>query len=144
MHKCLGLHSAVCLHITWCASYTTEYLDIKINLALIILQSTQKFKNFQLLVCFGKLSCLLIKIKYDGVPETFLESSVFDEQCTLGTRTNWTLDLTQAKSYCFRYRNLLLWETEPGNDKLHSYWNHSVSLMPTMTVEKHCHRSFHA
>ena len=63
MHKCLGLHSAVCLHITRCASYTTEYLDIKINLALIILQSTQKFKNFQLLVCFGKLSCLLIKIK---------------------------------------------------------------------------------
>ena len=56
----------------------------KINLASIILQSTKKFKIFQILDCFGDPSSLLTKIKCSEGPETFLESFVFDQQCALG------------------------------------------------------------
>ena len=91
-----------------------------------------------------------LKRKYSEVPETFLESVVFDQQCALDTSLSLSLyknqfdfgfiylTLNQTKIDYFAYKNLLLKEKEPENSKLQSYWNNcNFSLIPLMTKEKH-------
>ena len=68
-------------------SDTTDYLGRKTNLTSKTLQSIKNSKTITFLIVFGTpllLPCWS-KQKFSKVPETFLESFVFDEKCTLGT-----------------------------------------------------------